>query len=226
MGKLLLGLALIISSAPILAGDIEGIVRITRSLTKKRVVVDTYAPRGGASANGAAPEDIDEWGRTVVFIDSSISPAQTKSPLPLQQIAQRNRRFEREVIVVQAGATVSFPNEDPIFHNVFSLSKSKSFDLGYYAIGQTRKIQFDKPGPVQVFCHLHPNMNAAIMVVPNGYFTQPASGGEFKIAGVPTGRYTLRLWHKSAGYLQEEIEVLAEGKTQVKFLLPLATTKP
>ncbi len=226
MRKLLLGLAILVFSVPIHAGDIEGIVRITRPLTKKRVVVDAYAPRGGVSANASSAKDIDEWARTVVYIDSSLN-SQSDAALPsLQEITQRNQRFDREVVVVQAGSTVSFPNEDPIFHNVFSLSKSKPFDLGYYPKGQTRKIQFDKPGPVQVFCHLHPNMNATVMVVPGSYFSQPASSGEFKISGVPAGRYTLRLWHKSAGYLTEEVEVLAEGKTQVSFLLPLATSKP
>ena len=226
MKKLLPGLALFMFSASIQAGDIEGMARITRTLTKKRVVVDAYSPRGGTTANGTAPEDIDEWGRTVVYIDSPLPSGLPAASQLTQQIAQRNRRFEREVLIVQAGSSVSFPNEDPIFHNVFSLSKPKSFDLGYYPKGQTRKVRFDKPGPVQVFCHLHPNMNSAILVVPNMYFTQPASSGEFKITGVPAGRYTLRLWHKSAGYLQEAIEVPAEGAVRVSFLLPLAEAKP
>ena len=141
------------------------------------------------------------------------------------QIAQRNRRFEREVLVIPVGSSVSFPNGDPIFHNVFSLSKAKSFDLGYYPRGQTRTVRFDKPGPVQVFCHLHTNMNAAILVVPNPHFAQPTPTGEFRIANVPAGRRMLRLWHKSAGFLEQEIEVPAIGSVAVTFHLPLATVK-
>ncbi len=218
-------MAIFAFSSPIQAGDIEGIVKITRQLTKKRVVVDVYAPRGGVSANTASANDIDEWARTVVYIDSKFNSQPSTALSAVQEITQRNQRFDREVVIVQAGSTVSFPNEDPIFHNVFSLSKSKAFDLGYYPKGQTRKVQFDKPGPVQVFCHLHPNMNSTVMVVPSSYYSKPASSGEFKITGVPAGRYTLRLWHKSAGYLTEEVEVPDQGKTQVSFLLPLASTK-
>ena len=217
------GLILVLLMAPLLpAGDIEGRVVITRALTRKRVVVDVYAPRGGVAATAAAPDDPDEWGRTVVYIDAALPL--TKSP-PTERIAQRNRRFERELLVVPAGASVSFPNTDPIFHNVFSLSKAKSFDLGYYPQGQTRTIRFDKPGPVQLFCHLHTNMNAAILVVPNSHFAQPNSSGEFRIANVPAGRYLLRLWHKSAGYMQQEIDVPATGSVSAHFNLPLATVK-
>ena len=215
-------LVLALLSLPGWAGDIEGRVVITRGLTKKRVVVDVYAPRGGAPAAAAAPDELDEWGRTVIYVDADLPNSEAS---PLLQIGQRNRRFEREVVVVPVGSSVSFPNGDPIFHNVFSLSRAKSFDLGYYPQGQTRTVRFDKPGPVQVFCHLHTNMNAAILVVPNSYFTQPASSGEFRIANVPTGRRTLRLWHKSAGFLQRDIDVPANGVVSVTFFLPLATIK-
>lgn len=217
------GLILVLLMAPLLsAGDIEGRVVFTRALTKKRVVVDVYAPRGGAAATAAAPEDLDEWGRTVLYIDAALPL--TNSP-PTGRITQRNRRFERELLVVPAGSSVSFPNADPIFHNVFSLSKAKSFDLGYYPQPQSRTIRFEKPGPVQLFCHLHTNMNAAILVVPNSHFAQPNASGDFRIANVPGGRYLLRLWHKSAGFMQQEIEVPATGSVSAHFNLPMATVK-
>ena len=219
-----MGLALIVLSVslPVWAGDIEGRVLITRTLTKKRVVVDVYAPRGGAPATATVPEELDEWERTVIYVDAEIA---NPSVPPLSQIAQKNRRFEREVLVIPVGASVSFPNHDPIYHNVFSLSRAKSFDLGYYSQGKTRTVRFDKPGPVQVFCHLHTNMNAAILVVPNAYFARPASGGAFRIAAVPSGRRLLRLWHKSAGFLQQEVDVPVDGTVSVTFNLPLATAK-
>lgn len=220
---MLSGLILIVTASCLDAGDIEGKVVISRSLTKRRVVVDLYAPRGGAPAYAPAPADLDEWGRTVIYIDAVLPIA---SPQPIGQIPQRNRRFEREVLIVPVGSAVSFPNTDPIFHNVFSLSKAKSFDLGYYSQGQTRVIRFDNPGPVQIFCHLHPNMNAAVLVVPNLYFAQPSATGDFRIPAVPAGRYMLRLWHKSAGFLQEEIDVPADASVQVVFNLPLAAAKP
>ncbi len=222
---MLSGLVLIMAASCLDAGDIEGKVLISRSLTKRRVVVDLYAPRGGAPAYAPAPEDLDEWGRTVIYIEAELPIHGIHRPQIPGQIAQRNRRFERELLVVPVGSEVSFPNTDSIFHNVFSLSKAKSFDLGYYPQGQTRLIRFDKPGPVQIFCHLHPNMNAAILVVPNIYFAQPSANGEFQIPAVPAGHYMLRLWHKSAGFLQEEIDVPADSSVQVLFNLPLTTAR-
>ena len=215
-------LLLTLVSLPAWSGDIDGRVLISRTLTKKRVVVDLYAPRGGAPAAAVAPQDLDEWGRAVIYVDADLP---NSGPPSLSQIAQLNRRFEREMLVIPVGSSVSFPNGDPIFHNVFSLSKAKSFDLGYYSRGQTRTVRFDKPGPVQVFCHLHTNMNAAIMVVPNPYFAQPAPNGDFRIANIPAGRRMLRLWHKSAGFLEQEVDVPATGSVAVTFYLPLATVK-
>jgi len=209
--------------APFLeAGDIEGRVVITRALTKKRVVVDLYAPRGGASATLTAPEDLSEWDRTVVFVDATLPSTKVTRT---ERMNQKNRRFEREVLVIPAGDSVTFPNGDPIFHNVFSLSKAKSFDLGYYPQGQTRTVRFEKPGPVQLFCHIHTNMNAAILVVPNSFFAQPSPNGEFRITNVPAGHYTLRLWHKSAGYMRQTIDVPVSGTVNAHFSLPLATVK-
>lgn len=221
--KLVMAAMALLVCAPLLrAGEIVGKVAITRTLTKKRVVVDVYAPRGGAPAAAASPQDLDEWGRTVIYVDAP-APSQPSAAVP--EIRQRNRRFEKEVLVIPAGSSVSFPNGDPIFHNVFSLSKTKAFDLGYYPQGQTRTVRFDKPGPVQVFCHIHTNMSAAILVVPNTLFAQPAPDGAFRIAEVPPGKYTVRLWHRSAGFLQQEVEVPADGTVNVSFNLPLATVK-
>lgn len=215
-------LALLICAPLLRAGEIVGNVVITRTLTRKRVVVDVYAPRGGAPAAAASPQDLDEWGRTVIYVDASVPARPSATPA---EIRQRNRRFDKEVLVIPAGGTVSFPNGDPIFHNVFSLSKAKAFDLGYYPQGQTRTVRFDKPGPVQVFCHIHTNMSAAILVVPNALFAQPNPDGAFRIADVPPGKHTVRLWHRSAGFLEQVVDVPAAGTVSLSFNLPLATMK-
>src|SRR4029077_20976887 len=86
-------------------------------------------------------------------------------------IEQRDRRFVPDLIVIPAGSAVSFPNFDPIFHNVFSLSKAKNFDLGTYAKGQRRLVSFPPAGVVAVYCHLHPNMSASIVVPPSQWGT-------------------------------------------------------
>ena len=108
------------------------------------------------------------------------------------------------MIVVPAGSTVSFPNLDPIFHNVFSLSKPKSFDLGNYPKDHTRTVTFPKPGIVIVGCHLHANMSAVIVVTPNRWSTTADAQGHFTLPAVPPGAYTVVAWHKSVGIFPQE----------------------
>jgi hypothetical protein len=124
--------------------------------------------------------------------------------------------------VVPAGASVSFPNFDPIFHNVFSLSKPKSFDLGNYAKGQTRMVVFSKPGIVAVYCHLHPNMTGTIVVTPNSWGARVDAAGQYTLAGVPPGKYTVVAWHKTGGTFRKTIEVTAGRDSQADFFVPLS----
>jgi len=87
---------------------------------------------------------------------------------------------------------------DPIFHNIYSLSKPKSFDLGSYDKGQTRQVIFPRPGIVEIYCHLHPNMQATVVVTPNRWYAQPDSDGHYRIPDGPPGQYTVVAWHKTA----------------------------
>jgi hypothetical protein len=137
------------------------------------------------------------------------------------EIEQRNRRFLPDMLVVPRGSTVSFPNLDPIFHNVFSLSRPLQFDLGNYPKGQTRKVTFEQPGLVFVGCHLHPNMGAVIVVTPNNWSVNADRGGRFALRGVPPGRRTIVAWHKAAGFFRKVIDVPENGAVQVRFEIPL-----
>jgi hypothetical protein len=134
---------------------------------------------------------------------------------------QVDRRFAPDLLVVPEGATVSFPNMDPIFHNVFSLSRAKSFDLGSYDKGQTRSVTFPKPGLVYVYCRLHPNMEATILVTPNRWYARPDAQGQYQIAGVPPGKYTLVAWHKSAGFFRKQIVVEQGHSASADFFIPI-----
>ncbi len=105
-------------------------------------------------------------------------------------LRQKNKAFEPHLLVVTKGSTVQFPNLDPWFHNVFSLFNGKKFDLGLYEAGSSRTVHFDREGVSYIFCNIHPEMSAVVVVVASPYYAVAEKGGEFSIAGVPPGRYT------------------------------------
>jgi plastocyanin len=137
------------------------------------------------------------------------------------ELNQQDRRFSPDLVVIPAGSSVSFANLDPIFHNVFSLSKSKSFDLGNYPKGQSRTVTFPKPGVVFVDCHLHPNMSAVIVVTPNRWSTKVDPSGRFVLSGIRPGTYTVVAWHRAAGFFRKTVRVTETGITTVDFVIPL-----
>jgi hypothetical protein len=110
---------------------------------------------------------------------------------------------------------------DPIFHNVFSLSKTKSFDLGNYPKGERRTVTFPKPGIVYVNCRLHPNMTGAIVVTPNQWFARAGRDGRFALRDLPAGTYTVVAWHKTTGYIRKRVEIVDGADAIVDFLVPV-----
>jgi plastocyanin len=216
------------------AEDITGTILIKKRLTKQSVTpaVSVYQ-RGPIVKLGKDTEQDPiafERSRVVIYLeapagadnatDNGAGSAGQIEPDKVE-MAQLDRRFSPDLVVVPAGSTVSFPNMDPIFHNVFSLSKAKSFDLGSYDKGDTRKVTFPKPGIVEVYCHLHPNMAATIVVTPNRWYARPDSSGMYRIPNVPPGHYTIVAWHKSAGFFRKPIEVEAGHDSIADFFIPL-----
>jgi len=112
------------------------------------------------------------------------------------QLVQKNKRFTPHILVVPVGAVVEFPNHDPFFHNVFSLFEGKRFDLGLYEAGATRTITFTKPGVSYIFCNIHPEMSAVIIVTKSPYYALSDTAGKVTISDVPAGRYQLNIWHE------------------------------
>ncbi|HMF42726.1 MAG TPA: hypothetical protein VKQ32_18775, partial [Polyangia bacterium] len=127
-------------------------------------------------------------------------------------VTQRNKTFIPHVLVVPVGTKVSFRNEDPIFHNVFSLSKPNEFDTGLYKQGASYQQTFKHPGVVQVLCNIHSSMLGVVVVVDTPYYAQVDGSGSFTIKGVPPGEYELKAWHEAASKLVEQrINVGAGG---------------
>jgi plastocyanin len=121
-----------------------------------------------------------------------------RAPRARRVLTQRGKRFIPHVMAVEFGAAVDFPNEDPFFHNVFSIYDGKRFDLGLYASGETRPVIFNRPGISYIFCNIHPQMSAVVVALETPYFAVSDSRGLFTINGVQAGRYQLNIWHERA----------------------------
>jgi plastocyanin len=203
------------------AGDIQGTIVVQRKLTKRRVTASMGAYDRGPAVDlkKDLPEDVLtlERERVVVYLEGDL-PSQIGAITA--EIVQDNRRFVPDTLWIPVGSTVSFPNLDPVFHNVFSLSKPKEFDLGNYPKGHTRTVVFQKPGVVFVNCHLHPNMSAAIVISPNRWGVKAGPDGKFTLAVVPPGSYTIVAWHKTAGFFRQRVTI-ADKSIAVEFFIPL-----
>jgi plastocyanin len=139
----------------------------------------------------------------------------TPAPVPVQlvraEMGTANKEFSPHVLVVPVGSTVSFPNHDPFNHNVFSLSEENPFDLGLYSRGEGRTVRFGRPGIVRVYCNVHAQMSAIVVVRDNPYVTQPGSDGSFSLPAVPAGSYVLHLWHERTPEVSRPLEVPPAG---------------
>lgn len=145
------------------------------------------------------------------------SPPRAGDSVPRPQLIQKNKQFHPHVLAVEVGSLVDFPNHDPFFHNVFSLFDGKRFDLGLYEAGSTRSVHFDRAGVCYIFCNIHPEMSAIVIVVDTPYFAVSNNQGEVVIPNVPSGQYRLSLWqeHCSAKNLNEASRPVEIGNSDV-----------
>jgi plastocyanin len=152
------------------------------------------APAFGAVANltGTVQVEGKPAQNAVIWLDAVNPPPQVQSSRVV--LDQRNLTFTPHVLAVRVGTTVEFPNNDKVFHNVFSFRDGKKFDLGMYPKGMSKRIVFDKPGLARLFCNIHPNMAAYVMAVDTPYFAVSNESGTFSIAGIPPGTYTYHAW--------------------------------
>lgn len=193
----LLALAL---SAKALAGTVKGQVELVQKGGRK-----------GADLSGV-----------VVWIEGAKA-----RPKPVQAtMTMKAKSFSPHVVAVGVGSTVEFPNEDPIFHNAFSVSADNRFDLDLYKRPKSGRWTFQSPGVVRVYCNIHPQMSAVVVVRDSPFYAMAQDDGSFTIPDVPAGRYVIKAWHERAPQeAQAEITVSAAGETAVLVALDATSYK-
>jgi len=208
-------------------GGIIGKVVLSPRLTSRQVRFHLYPDAVAADTRHKPPAPPNELRNVVVYVEyapsatattaANVSPAAT----PVPAIRQEDLTFVPHVLAVTKGTEVEFPNTDPVFHNVFSLSRAESFDLGRYPKGASKRVRFDSSGVVKVFCHIHSDMSAIVVVLDNPFFVSPDVDGSYVIDGLPPGDYKVTGWHERAHPVTLRVHVDAGKRSPADFNIPL-----
>lgn len=167
-----------------------------------------YQAAGGTVA---APEPPT----AVVYLEGTFPAAATNATV---EMGQKSLQFSKGLLPIQKGTMVAFPNQDEVYHNVFSYSKTKRFDLGRYRKEDKPATQvFDKPGAVKLFCEIHEHMRATILVLDTPHFVKTEADGKYRLANLPPGKYTLKAWLDEKVILERPVELKAGETTRVDF---------
>jgi plastocyanin len=196
-----------LGASPRASATVRGRVDIRRPL-------DAPAPRPGVADLGHDPLfQPGDRRRAVVYFETAPQPAFEDSGELRATLRQEHETFVPHVLAIRTGTVVDFPNLDPIYHNVFSLSKTRAFDLGRYAKGHSKAVRFDEPGIVRVFCDIHSHMSAFILVFAHRFFAVTDEQGAYRIDRVPSGTYTVTAWYEGVAQQSRQVTVPQAGET-------------
>jgi plastocyanin len=188
--------------------------------------VSVSKPGTGGHQHGITGNRVDE-SQVVVWLTPLDAPSRSDPATPAAaktpELVQRNKSFEPHIIVVQVGSLIQFPNKDPFFHNIFSMYDGKRFDLGLYEAGTSRSVRFDRPGVSFLFCNIHAEMSAVVMVVDTPYFAMSDRTGHVTIPNVPDGRYQMHVWYERS--LPESLRGLSRVVTIAEKTRALGTIR-
>ncbi len=195
---------LLLATLPLAAITLTATLALTKSTNGgvKGSVTITVDGKPKANKTGA-----------VVYLENvpGTPPAQKNAT-----IRQREKQFDPPLTIVVKGTTVDFPNEDKIFHNVFSVSRPARFDLGLYKSGTQKSVEMKRAGTVDVYCNIHPEMVAKVKVLDNAYYTITGADGAFTIDGVPEGEYPIVAWLQTGDEAKGTVKIVAGKTAEVK----------
>ncbi|MGC4085594.1 MAG: carboxypeptidase regulatory-like domain-containing protein [Vicinamibacterales bacterium] len=192
---------------------------ITGHIELRRTPVAAGRRPGVADLGTPAVQPVAERQMSVVYLESAPRGAFEQNEPARVVMDQRNETFVPHVLAITTGTTVDFPNSDRIYHNVFSLSKTRPFDLGRYAVGRSKSVRFDRSGIVRVFCDIHSHMSAFILVFSHPFFSVTDAAGRYRIDNVPPGSYTLVAWNEGVTAESRAITVGDGATTEADFTL-------
>lgn len=237
----LVGMVALVGLVSVWAASTHGTIPTVPTVhLNHRTHVPTYPPRASSTIRGrviaanlppvdARPQvgelgmprsrDAADRRRSVVYLEEAPRGAFEDLAGGRARINQINEQFVPRVLAITTGTIVDFPNSDRIYHNVFSLSKPRTFDLGRYAQGRSRAVRFDRPGIVRVFCDIHSHMSAWILVFNHPFFATTDEDGRYAIPNVPSGVYSLAVWHETLPLETRRIVVPESGAIDVDFSL-------
>jgi plastocyanin len=194
-----------------------GIIRGRVELRRPPLVIERRPNVSDVGAGSRRPAP--DRPRSVVYLETAPRGAFEQAETGRAVMDQRNETFVPHVLAITTGTTVDFPNSDRIYHNVFSLSKAASFDLGRYAVGRSKPVRFDKAGIVRVFCEIHSHMSAFILVFSHPFFALTDGDGRYRIDNVPPGSYNIIAWDEGVSSDPAPVVVPNGGIAELDIIL-------
>ena len=191
--------------------SIEGVVQLPPP-TVVRALDQRYGTNAEAALTPSNPP------AAVVYLEGSFSSNAKQASGTAAQMAQKNMLFAPDLIAIHTGGSVEFPNEDDTYHNVFSYSKTKRFDLGRYRKDEKpASVVFDKPGVVTVHCEIHDRMRGTVLVLDSPYFQKTDTAGRYRINNLPPGHFTVKAWINEADVRQQTVDLKPGAQAHLDF---------
>ena len=216
--QVVLGL-LVVGALHAEAGSVKGVVRAKQDLPGE--VSAASKKYGKRSLKFARKVEYTQFQDFVVYLEPTDGRALPKVERS-HEVRQKNATFIPQVLPVQVGSSVAWPNDDEIFHNVFSVTPGAIFDLGFYR-NESKVVRFEQAARVDIFCSIHKEMHCIVLVLDTPWFDKSDGKGLFSIPDVPPGRYQLTAWHQRMPPLIEQVVVPEQGDVELDLVLTVGT---